>query len=145
MLRENPLPVLYFARTHLFPYALVCVCVCAHTFNLCYFLIFSAVLLPMRDFVAWILSSGHYWDSCVVQTFRMLRFHYVVSTAVHSLTSPLTTPPPTAAELFKDWQRDASKILNFLLGRSSLLLATSNFKLIFLIWQAHSVTILDNT
>lgn len=103
----------------------------------------------MRDFVAWILVI---WALlrllCGADFPNVERFHYVVSTAVHSLTSLTDHAYLTdRSRALKDWQLDvASKILNFLLGRSSFIIGKRKyFKLIFLIWQAHSVTILDNT
>lgn len=93
-------------RMHAF-IPLLGVCLCAHTFNLCYFLVFSTILLPLRDFVTWILVI---WALlrllCCADFPNVDRFHCVVSTTVGSLTSPLTTwPPTTAGELFKYWQQ----------------------------------------
>ena len=146
MLHENPLIVLYFACIHLFPYSLG-VCLCANTFNLCYFLVFSTILLPLHEFVTWILVI---WALlrllCCADFPNVDRFHYVASTTVCSLTSPLTTSPlTTAGELFKYWQQMWFPKFWFLLGGSNFITGNQYFKLIFLIWQAHSVTVLDNT
>ena len=123
------------------------VCVCVQT------RLISAIFLYFQQFsypcmILWheFWSFGHYWDLCCADFPNVDRFHYVASTTVCSLTSPLTTSPlTTAGELFKYWQQMWFPKFWFLLGGSNFITGNQYFKLIFLIWQAHSVTVLDNT